>query len=194
MADPHNKERYGEIWDSEIINSYLYELEAPKSPFESLRPYVIMSGGWAWHFMSPMGHVELKHAHDHKDLDIFVMPENVSLVINLLNQQGFKKIPTRFDGLPNNDDFRRYEKIMKRSGRKLVIDFFVRKDIQVREVQGFGVLRSKYIWKIVDPKQLLTFYKTIHSSDNCFAVKAADILLRKGIDPVGRPELVQIPK
>lgn len=49
-------------------------------------------------FYAPENHVELKHAHDHKDVDIFVFPENVSLVINLLTQQGFKKVSTRFDG------------------------------------------------------------------------------------------------
>jgi hypothetical protein len=191
MADPHNKKRYGETWDSEEINEYLYELECPKFT-EPLRAYIILSGGWAWHFMSPIGHVELKHAHDHKDVDIFVEPQHVSKVIELLGQQGFYRTATRFDGRPNNADFRRYEKITN-NGKKLIIDFFVGKDIQVRQVRGRGIL-ALFTWKVVDPKQLLTFYKTIHSSDNCFAVKAADALLKKGIDPVGRPELVAIPE
>jgi hypothetical protein len=185
MADPHNKTRYGETWDSSSINSYLWELE-------SLKSHVIFSGGWAWHFMSPIGHKELKHAHDHKDVDIFVTPEDVPLVIGLLSQQGFKKVPTRFDGLPNNADFRRYVKVTKDSC-KLIIDFFVRKDLQVREVQGQGI-KGLCMWRVVDPKQLITFYKTIHSSDNCFAVKAASSLLDQGIDPVGSENLVRIPE
>jgi len=200
MADPHNKKRYGETWDAEEINSFLFELDTRSPDQEPLRPYIILSGGWAWHFMSPIGHEELKHAHDHKDVDFFVEPKNVSLVIILLEQQGFKRASTRFDNLPNNSDFRRYEKITEKY--KHIIDFFVRKDIQVREIQGLGAdypwagINSKepLIWRVVDPKQLLTFYKTIHSSDNCFAVKAADILLKRGIDPVGRPELVEIPE
>jgi hypothetical protein len=32
------------------------------------------------------------------------------------------------------------------------------------------------------------------SSDKCFAVQAAVRLLKQGIDPVGLPELVEIPK
>lgn len=185
MADPHSKERYGETWPSILINSYLWELDS--SCDESLRSHVIFSGGWAWHFMSPVGHVELKHAHDHKDVDIFVPPEKVPLVINLLAQQGFKKVSTRFDGLPNNNDFRRYEKITK-DNKKLIIDFFVQKDIVVREVERPGIWKT-VPWKVVDPRQLITFYKTIHSSDNCFAVKAAAKLIEQNIDPVNRVEL-----
>ncbi len=37
-----------------------------------------LSGGWAWHFMTPAPHVELKQARDHKDVDVFVAPANVS--------------------------------------------------------------------------------------------------------------------
>jgi hypothetical protein len=177
MADPHNKKRYGETWDSSEIVCYLGELQ-------TLKDIVIFSGGWAWHFMSPVGHIEYKHAHDHKDVDIFVLPQNIYAVIQKLAEQEFKKVHTRFDGLPNNNDFRRYEKIT-REGPKLIIDFFVSKDIQIKNVYG---------WQVVDPKQLLTFYKTIHSSDNCFAVKAAADLLKRGIDPVGREELVKIPE
>ncbi len=193
MADPHNKKRYGELWDNSIINSYLWEFEPGSSRFESLRPYVIFSGGWAWHFMSPYRHKELKHAHDHKDADIFVPPENVAKVIELLTNQGFKKTPTRFDKLTNNSDFRRYEKLT-RDDHRLTIDFFVRNDINVRKIDSFDVLGRPCAWNVVEPQQLLSFYKSIHSSDNCFAVKAAANLLNLGIDPVGRKELIEIPE
>lgn len=176
MADPHNKARYGELWPQEKIDCCLNELKAIKS-------LVIFSGGWAWHFMSPIGHAELKHAHDHKDIDIFVPTGNVGIVINILMANGFKKANTVYDGLKNNADFRRYEKNIDKI--RIIIDFFVRKDIEFIEVDG---------WKIVEPKQLLSFYKTIHSSDNCFAVKAAANLVNQGINPVGRKELVEIPK
>ena len=176
MADPHNKKRYGETWPQDKIDLCLQELI-------NLKPYVILSGGWAWHFMSPPGHVELKHAHDHKNVDIFVSPEKVSLVIGILGDNGFFKVPTKYDKLTNNKDFRRYEKLAK--GVRITIDFFIDKNITAREIDG---------WKVVDPKQLLTFYSNIHSSDNCFAVLAADKLIRKGIDPVGRQELITIPE
>jgi len=194
MADPHNTKRYGELWPQLKIDYYLQELEA-------IKPYIILSGGWAWHFMSPKKHKELKHAHDHKDADIFVLPQNISTVVNLLKNRGFEKIHTQYDKLPNNNDFRRYEKVvmsgdlsrqslLPKSFEKFVpenfritIDLFVRKDINIREIDG---------WNVVDPKQLLTFYSGIHTSDNCFAVKAAHDLLNKGIDPVGREELTTI--
>jgi len=191
MADPHNKKRYGETWNPLVISNYLRELE----PLKNL---IILSGGWAWHFMSPPEHVELKHAHDHKDADIFVLPKNVPIVVEKLTHQGFKKVPTRFDHLKNNDDFRRYEKeqkpdlVMKAyypklfSDKKLIIDFFVRKDIRIRVLDNG--------WQVVDPEQLLSFYGNIHSSDNCFAVKAAAALLKKGLDPVGKQELMELRK
>lgn len=73
------------------------------------------------------------------------------------------------------------------------MDFFIRKDIQVREVKGKNIQGRECIWKVVDPKQLISFYKTIHSSDNCFAVKAAASLIEQGIDPIGMKSLVEIP-
>ena len=73
MGNPHNRERYGETWPQHKIDASLVELE-------EIRDWITISGGWAWHFMSPQGHVELKHAHDHKDIDVFVEPENVALV------------------------------------------------------------------------------------------------------------------
>ena len=181
MADPHNPERYGELWPQLKINLYLQELE-------EIKPYVIFSGGWAWHFMSPEGHAELKQAHDHKDADIFVPPQNVPTVISLLKYRGFERVSTQYDNLQNNNDFRRYEKVVNSTEPfKITIDFFVQKnlkDLQIREING---------WNVVDPKQLLTFYSNNHTSDNCFAVKAAQDLLNKGIDPIGRGELVKIP-
>jgi hypothetical protein len=177
MTNPHNKKRYGETWDSNIINEYLKELIP-------LKDIVVFSGGWAWHFMSPVGHIELKHAHDHKDVDIFVLPEKVPIVIATLALQGFKKVQTRFDSLKDNNDFRRYEKEME-GKKKLIIDFFVRKDLQIRIING---------WQVINPEQLLTFYGNIHTSDNCFAVRAAEKLIKKNIDPVGREELIKIPQ
>lgn len=184
MAAPHNIQRYGEIWPAAQIKCCLEELG-------HLRPWVIFSGGWAWHFMSPFGHRELKHAHDHKDIDIFVKPENVAKAIEVLSNRDFKKIGTRFDGLPNNKDFRRYEKAAWIEGAgtpklyRIIIDFFIDKDLPVRNISG---------WSVIEPSHLLSLYRSVHSSDNCFAVRAAAALIKKGIDPVGKEELVQIPK
>ena len=73
MGANHNTKRYGECWPSFKITHGLDILE-------KLKESVIISGGWAWHFMSPKNHTEYKHAHDHKDIDIFVHPKNPSSV------------------------------------------------------------------------------------------------------------------
>lgn len=94
MGAPHNKKRYGEIWSQDRISLSLLELQF-------LREFVILSGGWAWHFLSPEGHTEYKHAHDHKDIDVFVNPKHVAEVMYVLQQQNFKKVWTRYDHLSN---------------------------------------------------------------------------------------------
>lgn len=172
MSDPHNKQRYGELNDPVRLSYYLTELEF-------LKAKVILSGGWAWHFMSPKGHAELKHAHDHKDVDIFVSPQNIVDVITILTSRGFKKIKTRLPA--GKDDFRRYEKIVE--DKKLVIDFFVGDDFPTVEIDG---------WTVVEPKCLLSFYSNICSSNNCFAVIQCAKIIAKGENPVGRKELIEI--
>ena len=175
MAAPHNPGRYGELWPKERIEVSLVELDF-------IKPWVTLSGGWAWHFMSPKGHLELKHAHDHKDIDIFIKPVNVPNVIEILKDRGFEKMLTKYDRLPSAEDFRRYGKTSV--SPRVVIDFFVKK-VPTRMVGG---------WKVVKPEFLLGLYSNIHSSDKCFAVQAASKLIQQGIDPAGRPELVEIPK
>ena len=179
MSDPHNKNRYGELWFQSRIDSGLEELEA-------IKPFVIISGGWAWHFMSPLNHVEYKHAHDHKDIDLFVPPENVATVVSILKGRDFKKAWTKYDKLPSKENFRRYEKRVEydNTSVKVTIDFFVSAEIPHQEIKG---------WKIVEPTFLLGLYNSIHSSDTCFAVQAATKLLEQGIDPIDHPKLVEIP-
>lgn len=185
MGDPHNPARFGETWPQHRIDAYLEVLR-------ELKPYVVLSGGWAWHFMSPLDHRELKHAHDHKDVDLMVPKGMVAVVMALLQRMGFEKVTTKYDRLPSDEDFRRYEKTVttRRSPIdptedtfRLTIDFFV-KDVSERKIDG---------WRIVDPATLLTFYSTVHGSKACFAVQAAKRLLDAGIDPVGHEELVAIP-
>jgi hypothetical protein len=180
MGAPHNRARYGEVWPQHRIDACLIELE-------HIKQWVTLSGGWAWHFMSPKGHTELKHAHDHKDIDVFVAPADVAAVVATLQDRGFNKSWTRYDRLPSAEQFRRYEKTVEPPDCKpirITIDFFVRADVPQREIDG---------WRVVEPNFLLSLYSNIHSSDKCFAVQAAIKLLERGIDPAGRPELVQIP-
>lgn len=181
MGAPHNIKRYGELWPELRIRLGLEILE-------KLKNKVIISGGWAWHFMSEEGHTEYKHAHDHKDIDVFVKKENVAEVVMLLQQEDFQKVWTRYDHLPSQENFRRYEKIVELENKKphrITIDFFERNDLDTVDVHGFTVVK---------PDVLLSFYRNIHSSDKCWAVMAAKELLQKGIDPVGNPLLSKMPK
>lgn len=181
MGAPHNIKRYGELWNQLRIDEGLKILSI-------IKEYIVISGGWAWHFMSVPNHTEYKHAHDHKDIDVFVDPKNVAEVMTLLQANGFEKVWTRYDHLPSQENFRRYEKLVEIKGEKpfrVTIDFFERDDIQAIETNGFYV---------VSPGQLLTFYRNIHSSDKCWAVTKAKEFIEKGINPVGRIELSEIPK
>ena len=180
MAAPHNPSRYGETWPQHRIDASLAELQ-------HIRPWVVLSGGWAWHFLSPAGHTELKHAHDHKDIDIFVEPDNVATVVSTLKANGFDKARTKYDRLPSDEDFRRYEKTVLSAGQqhaRVTIDFFVRRDVPHRSIDG---------WLVAEPAFLLSLYSNVRSRDKCFAVQAAVRLLDQGIDPQGRDELVRIP-
>lgn len=179
MGDPHRKERYGELWPLHKINAYLADLYL-------IAPDVVLSGGWAWHFLSPSGHPEFKHAHDHKDVDLHVPPERVSSVCMDLEELDFVKVPTRFDSKPSKEEFRRYEKVVSLPGEdpfRITIDFFV-KVVPYRQIGDY---------RIMEPAELLKLYGKIHSSENCWAVSAARKLLARGIDPQGRPELIQPP-
>ena len=166
MADPHNPQRYGELWPQHRIDAYLEDLE-------QLRPHVTFSGGFAWHFLSPEGHSEHKHAHDHKDADLFVPKASVATVMGLLRSLGFEKARTIYDKRPSAEDFRRYERTVERDSHppfRLTLDFFVG-DHPTLDVRG---------WKVIRPDVLLSFYSSIHSSDQCWAVTAAHKLLQAG--------------
>ena len=111
MGALHNKKRYGEIWPQERISLSLLELQF-------LKEFIVLSGGWAWHFLSPKEHIEYKHAHDHKDIDVFVCPKYVAEVMSVLQQRDFKKVWTRYDHLQSEENFRRYEKTVENDSGK----------------------------------------------------------------------------
>ncbi len=180
MGAPHNIKRYGEVWPEFRIRLGLEILNI-------LKYKVILSCVWAWHFMSETGHTEYKHVHDHKDIDVFVKKENVTEVVIILQQEGFQKVWTRYDHLPSEENFRRYEKTVELENEKfhrITIDFFEKDDLETIETNGFTVVR---------PDILLSFYRNIHSSDKCWSVMAAKELLEKGINPVGNPLLSKMP-
>ncbi|NEO54883.1 MAG: hypothetical protein F6K54_18450 [Okeania sp. SIO3B5] len=116
----HNPERLGELWDSTRLSVILDEIN-------KISDKIVLSGGWAWHFMTPENHTEFKHAHDHKDVDIFVKPDNFGELIAQLKQQEYEKTWTRFDRLPGSNTFSRYTKFVPLAGEtiKVMLDIFV---------------------------------------------------------------------
>jgi len=172
MADPHNPLRAGEIWRQDRLDAQLIELEALKS-------LVVYSGGWAWHFMSPLGHKEVKTFHDHKDVDLFVKPVDFQKLLVVFRERDFERARTKYDD--PSGDFYRYIKRVE-SG-KIVLDVFVG-DVPFVEASGY---------RVVEPNHLLSLYGVKHTSEECAAVQAARKLVAKGISPVGRKELVEAP-
>jgi hypothetical protein len=153
------------------------KLEAQLATVETVKKNVVVSGGLAWHLMSPP-HIENKYVHDHSDVDLFVIPEHFAEVIAVLKEAGFHRWWTKYA----TRNFVRYGRTIDFKGKrvKVELDLFIR-EVPFRKINGF---------KVVEPAFLLTLYSSIHSSGNCVAVKAAATLLRNKIDPVGRAELV----
>lgn len=138
---------------------------------------VVVSGGLAWHIMSPP-HVESKIVHDHSDIDLFALPPDAPEVFARLKEMEFNRYWTKY-ATPN---FYRYGKTAERNGKrvKILIDLFI-EWVPFIKVMGY---------RVVDPGFLLSLYETTHSSKNCTAVRAAAVLMRGGIIPIGRPELI----
>ena len=168
MGAPHNPKRYGETWDPAHLAVLAAEIEA-------VREHVIVSGGWAWHYLTPP-HTELKHAHDHKDADLFVAPEAVTTLMTRLLERGYARVWTRFDGA--SDDFHR--NVRAAEGIKVIFDLFTGTVPAV--ITSSGV-------RVVEPGHLLSLYGVKHSSAECFAVQIARRLLSQGVSPNGHAEM-----
>lgn len=173
---PHNPARVDELWDPERVRRQLETIRWIVSECRG----VTLSGGLAWHFMSPPGHPELKHAHDHKDADLFVEPEHAKGLIQSLKDEGFKRARTKYDN--PSGTFVRY--VEHYEGGKNVLDIYVER------VPFIDVEQDDRVYQVVEPTHLLGLYESTHSSKFCTAVVATKKLLAQGISPVGRPELI----
>lgn len=179
-SDPHNPARAGEVWNPRRLQEHEEVIE---TLFSSNPDAWTISGGHAWHLMSPRGHVEEKILHDHKDLDLFCRPDLFTSVLPLLKKLGFQKVQTRHDD--PSKGFVRYTKF--KEGGKIVLDIFV------EDVPSVLLSYGATNYRIVEPSHLLSLYSSIHTSTSCTAVLAAKGLLAKGISPIGRPELIGAP-
>lgn len=189
MGDPRNPARADELWNQKRIDALDFEIHT-----FALEAPIVISGGWAWHYMSPP-HEELKLHHDHKDLDIFIAPKHATDLQVFLKSLGYQRVWTRFDNLPRDEDhpaaklykeFFRFENRVDWEGEsvKVIIDIFVG-DIESIEISSENL-------RVVEPVKLLSMYRAkSHTTDDCTAVIAARELQVRGEPIVGNPELVR---
>jgi hypothetical protein len=174
MGDPHNSLRAGEKWDPDWLRYQYNEIL-------QVAHFGVLSGGWAWHFMSPT-HEEIKILHDHKDIDLFAFPTMFPALVDELRSRGFQKAKTQHDD--PSKAFYRYTKYLDK--RKIVFDIFV------ETVPYFTKhINTQDKVNIIKPECLLTYYGKSHSSSQCIAVQAAKKLIEKGINPIDHMELIQ---
>lgn len=171
MGDPRNPTRVDEKWDAHRLS--VMDLE--------IRSYLcevgVLSGGWAWHYMSPP-HEEFKLLHDHKDIDLFIRPDIAGTIIAGLKANGYESIWTQYD-----DPSGQFQRVVQHiDGVKIIIDLFV------EEVPY--ILLSDNI-RVVEPIKLLSYYSLKkHTTDDCVAVIAARRLLKEGKNIPKSKELI----
>lgn len=201
MGDPHNPARYGEMWNPHRMAVLRQEIDAT-------REFGVLSGGWAWHFMSTP-HEEEKHLHDHRDIDLHVIPSLFTALVEVLTRRGYARGRTRFDD--PSGEFIRFERVVQDAcplchAQSLVED---RGDLEcvacdhrssADEVENVKVIFDLFVqevpwievdgYRVVEPKKMLTFYGVKHSSEQCVAVVKARELAAAGNEIVKNPALV----
>lgn len=193
MGAPHNKNRYGQTWDEIHVAVMHIQLEWI---LKEAGDNVAVSGGWAWCLMSP-AHVDYKHAHDLKDIDLFVKPEFFGDFVTWLNLVGYTREHTKYDGL---SPFYRYS-TMLRDGmacgpegmaaiedKKIILDVFVQDVPSVLVPQGYYVVR---------PDVLASFYgmhnpdSLLHGSGQCWSLHLAKEIMNDGGNPIDNPKMAE---
>jgi hypothetical protein len=196
MGAPHNKKRYGETWDEIHTAVMVLELTNLQGVLGGSIENVIISGGWAWCLMTP-DHTEYKHAHDLKDIDLFVKPEFMGEFVEWLGLLGYSREHTKYDHL---SPFYRYSKMLRGRGcaersvthieKKIILDVFV-KDVPSVESKGF---------RVVEPSTLASFYgmhnpdSLLHGSGQCWSLALARGIMNNGESPVNHREMANFDK
>jgi hypothetical protein len=200
----------GEMWNPHRFAVLANEVEA-------VREYGALSGGWAWHFMSPR-HEEEKHLHDHRDIDIHVFPDRFADLVTFLTERGYGRQKTRFDD--PSGEFIRYEKHVfpcpQCGGHGEYYDSIAHEDGSEQmeylcterpheehwfhDPEPVKVIFDLFVhdvptievdgYTVVEPVHMLTFYGVKHSSEQCVAVQAARRIQKGGGEIVKNPELV----
>jgi len=162
------------MWKQEKLYAQLNEIS-------HIKDFVVISGGLAWHLMSPP-HEEQKMLHDHKDVDLFVIPRHAQEVFSIIKQRGFNRYWTKYDRFASSKNFIRYGKntLVVQKNVKILLDLFIR-EVPFQMIGKF---------KVMKPEDLLPLYNLTLMSSKSTAVQAAYVLVKRGIDPIGRPELI----
>lgn len=141
-----------ETWDPLLLAAYLNLLQ-------ELKAFVVIGGGWAWHFLSPKGHIEYKNLHDHQELDILAPPRTIETAHTALQRSGFKATTLG----PLDRQYRNQESFL------LVVNF---------RVQDAPVVQCPGGWLVLPPDQLLARY-----GRQGLAARAASEFLASGKKP-----------
>jgi hypothetical protein len=196
MGAPHNKKRYGEKWNDIHVATMQMQLSWI---LKESADNVVVSGGWAWCSMSP-SHTEYKHAHDLKDIDLFVKPEFFGDFVAWLNLIGYNREHTKYDGL---SPFYRYSAMLREGilcgetsarpmeDKKVILDVFVQDVPSVMVPQGY---------RVVEPSTLASFYgmhnpdSLLHGSGQCWSLALARGIMNNGESPVNHREMANFDK
>ena len=200
----------GEIWN-------LHRFAVLANEIEAIKKYGALSGGWAWHFMSPP-HTEEKHLHDHRDIDFHVFPSRFPELVEVLKARGYHRQPTRFDD-PSGEFVRfeqhifpcpqcgghgeYYDSIHYEDGTESMEYLCSERPHEehwFHDPEPVKVIFDLFVhdvptieangYTVVEPVHMLTFYGVKHSSEQCVAVQAARRIVAAGGEIVGNPELV----
>lgn len=191
MGAPHNKSRYGETWNEIYTAVMALELSNLQGVLGGSIQNVTISGGWAWCIMTPK-HTDYKHAHDLKDIDLFVKPEFIGEFVEWLGLLEYTREHTKYDHL---SPFYRYTKMLRGMGcgpkfvtnieKKIILDVFVQ-DVP-------SVLCQSY--SIVEPQTLASFYgqhnpdSLLHGSGQCWSLHLAKRIMANGGSPLDNREM-----
>lgn len=185
MADPHNKKKYGLTWDEIHVAMMRLQIEWI---LKEAGNNVAVSGGFAWCLMSPE-HTEYRHAHDLKDIDLFVKPKFLGEFVTWLNLLDYVRDHTKYDGL---SPFYRYSKMLRGLGcgpealavqtveKKVILDVFVQ-EVPFVNVEGYTLVEPNYLSSLYgkhNPDSLL------HGSGQCWSLAQATKIFKQGESPI----------
>lgn len=157
-------------------------LQVIEQELVAFQPYVVLSGGWAWHFLTPAGHTEYVEAHDHEDADVVVLPQQVAPLMVLLTARGYERTQSLGVGSESDIDMNRYERVVRHHAEpvKVTLEMMVA-DVPHVEAGGF---------RVIEPSLLLT-HAPPYGSRACLSARIARELVARGETVAGHPAMAE---